>query len=153
MSLLPHLSHPLPPRPPGKKKKTEFLGSWGAVGVLAGCIGCSCVLLRLFGFTLSLPKVASHGGDVGDDSWLKWQSTLLTVLRHSWICLFLLRAPFGQCGPVAATWALSVYRSRLAPWTRGESNHGKLSALRPLGHGRYRFATASAKAQLDLSTP
>ena len=26
-------------------------------------------------------------------------------------------------------------RSRLAPWTRGESNHGKLSALRPLGSG------------------
>ena len=57
---------------------------------------------------------------------------------------FFLRAPFGQYGPVAATWALSVYRSRLAPWTRGESNHGKLSALRPLSHGRYRFATASA---------
>ena len=79
VSLLPHLCHPLPPRPP-EKKKTEFLGFWGgAVGVLAGCVGCSCVLLRLFGFTLSLPKVASHGGDVGDDSWLKWQSTLLTV--------------------------------------------------------------------------
>ena len=50
---------------------------------------------------------------------------------------FFLRAPFGQYGPVAAIWALSVYRSRLAPWTRGESNHGKLSALRPLGHVRY----------------
>ena len=33
--------------------------------------------------SLSLPKVTSHGGDVGDDSWLKWYSTLLTVLRHS----------------------------------------------------------------------
>ena len=63
---------------------------------------------------------------------------------------FLLRAPFGQYGPVAATWALSVYRSRLAPWTRGESNHGKLSVLRPLGHGRYRFATASAEMSEEL---
>ena len=78
---------PPPSRPPGGKKKNEFLVFWGgAVWVLAGCVGCSCVLLRLFGFTLSLPKVASHGDDVGDDSWLKWQSTLLTVLRHSWIC-------------------------------------------------------------------
>ena len=79
---------PPPLRPPGKKKKkNEFLGFWGgAVWMLAGCVGCSCVLLRLFGFTLSLPKVASHGDDVGNDSWLKWQSTLLTVLRHSWIC-------------------------------------------------------------------
>ena len=34
--------------------------------MLAGCVGCSCVLLRLFGISLSLPKVASHGGDVGD---------------------------------------------------------------------------------------
>ena len=58
---------------------------------------------------------------------------------------FLLRAPFGQYGPVAATWALSVYRSRLAPWTRGE-NHGKLSALRPLGHGRYRFLASGPRA-------
>ena len=151
MSLLPHLSHPLPPRPPGKKKPNSSVSG----GVLLGCslavlivlvfcvlladavakryrpwpqgLGltacrgstppwsrarvdcgiqiklkcsdqgtcpkwrshkkdCSCVLLRLFGFTLSLPKVAGHGGDVGDDSWLKWQSTLLTVLRHSWIC-------------------------------------------------------------------
>ena len=55
----------------------------GAVGVLAGCVGCLCVLLRLFGFSLSLPKVASHGGDVGNDFWLKWYLTLLTVLRHS----------------------------------------------------------------------
>ena len=53
----------------------------------------------------------------------------------------------GRC-----IWALSVYRSRLAPWTRGESNHGKLSALRPLGHGRYRFATASA-AETTLHPP
>ena len=67
------------------------------------------------------------------------------VLRKEDPSLFLLRAPFGQYGPVAATWPLSVYRSRLAPWTRGESNHGKLSVLRPIGHGRYRFATASAK--------
>ena len=78
----------LPPlRPPRKKKQNRiprFLG--GAVWVLAGCVCCSCVLLRLCGFTLSLPKVASHGDDVGNDSWLKWQSTLLTVLRHSWIC-------------------------------------------------------------------
>ena len=51
--------------------------------------------------------------------------------------------------------ALSVYRSRLAPWTRGESNHGKLSPLRPVGHGRYRFATASADDihQLQQDTP
>ena len=88
VSLIPHVGYPLPPAPlEEKKKKNEFLGFWGgAVWVLAGCVGCSCVLLRLFGFTLSLPKVASHGDDVGDDSWLKWQSTLLTVLRHSWIC-------------------------------------------------------------------
>ena len=60
-----------------------FLGfSGGAVGVLAGCVGCLCVLLRLFGFTLSLPKVACHGGDVGDDS-------------------FFLRLPYGQYGPVS----------------------------------------------------
>ena len=59
---------------------------------------------------------------------------------------FLLRAPFGQyfffffasafrpVWPARCIWALSVYRSRLAPWTRGESNHGKLSILRaPFG--------------------
>ena len=90
---------PPTPRPPVQNKKIKkivFLGfSGGAVGVLAGCVGCLCVLLR-FGFPLSLPKVAGHGGDVGDDSWLKWQSTLLTVLRHSWICRRHIRARL-QC--------------------------------------------------------
>ena len=88
VSLIPHVGYPLPPAPLEKKKKktNSSVSGGGAVWVLAGCVGCSCVLLRLFGFTLSLPKVASHGDDVGNDSWLKWQSTLLTVLRHSWIC-------------------------------------------------------------------
>ena len=54
----------------GKTHSSDAGG--GAVGVLAGCVGCSCVLLRLLGLSPSLPKVASHGGDVGDDSWLKW---------------------------------------------------------------------------------
>ena len=36
----------------------------------------------------------------------------------------LLRAPFGQYGPVAAFEVLSVYHVRLAPWTRGGSNRG-----------------------------
>ena len=58
---------------------------------------------------------------------------------------FFVASAFRPVWPGRCIWALSVYRSRLAPWTRGESNHGKLSALRPLGHGRYRFATASAE--------
>ena len=63
-------------------KKKKFFGHWGgAVGVPAGCVGCSCVLLRLFGWILSMPKVACHGDDVGDDSWLKWHSTFFTVSR------------------------------------------------------------------------
>ena len=37
---------------------------------------------------------------------------------------FLLRAPFGQYGPVAAFEVWSVYHVRLAPWTRGGSNRG-----------------------------
>ena len=57
---------------------------------------------------------------------------------------FFVASAFRPVWPGRCIWALSVYRSRLAPWTRGESNHGMLSALRPLGHGRYRFATASA---------
>ena len=57
------------------QKKNTFFGRWGgAVGVLAGCVGCFCVLLRLFGLSLSLPKVACHDGNVGNDSWLKWYS-------------------------------------------------------------------------------
>ena len=46
---------PPPPRPWKKKKKNECC--------LGARCGCSCVLLRLFGFTLSLPKVARHGDD------------------------------------------------------------------------------------------
>ena len=68
---------------------------------------------------------------------------------------FFVASAFRPVWPGRCIWALSVYRSRLAPWTRGESNHGKLSALRPLGHGRYRFATASAteknRRQLEAS--
>ena len=91
VSLLSPFGYPLPPNPLEvscfKKKNTEFFGHWrGAVRVLAGWVGCSCVLLRLFGLILSMPKVACHGDDVGNDSWLKWRLTLLTVLRHSWIC-------------------------------------------------------------------
>ena len=58
---------------------------------------------------------------------------------------FFVASAFRPVWPGRCIWALSVYRSRLAPWTRGGPNHGKLSALRPLGHGRYRFATASAR--------
>ena len=56
------------------------------VGGGMGCslaVGCVRCLFRLFCVTLFLPKAACHGGDVSDDSWLKWHSTLLTVLRHS----------------------------------------------------------------------
>ena len=62
-----------------KKRIPRFLGGC--------CLGARwlCWLFLCFA-SLSLPKVASHGDDVGDNSWLKWQSTLLTVLRHSWIC-------------------------------------------------------------------
>ena len=45
---------------------------------------------------------------------------------------------FRPVWPGRCIWALSVCRSRLAPWTR----------LRPLGHGRYRFATASASSAM-----
>ena len=58
---------------------------------------------------------------------------------------FFFASAFRPVWPGRCIWALSVCRSRLAPWTRGEPNHGKLSALRPLGHGRYRLATASAR--------
>ena len=78
----------------------------------------------------------------------RFPSTLSTTRRGSsgepsWDIFFVASA-FRPVWPGRCIWALSVYRSRLVPWTRGESNHGKLSALRPLGHGRYRFATASA---------
>ena len=66
-SLIPHVGYSLPPAPLEEKKKKTNSSVSG--GVLFGCslaVGCSCVLLRLFGFTLSLPKVASHGDDVGD---------------------------------------------------------------------------------------
>ena len=77
----------LPSRPPVTPPKKKKKHSSDAGGVLLGCslavLVVLVVLLRLFGLSLSLPKVASHGGDVGDDSWLKWYSTLLTVLRRS----------------------------------------------------------------------
>ena len=76
-----------------------------------------------------------------------WRSVMLcNYRRHFWKqeTSFFFASVFRPVWPGRCIWALSVYRSRLAPWTRGESNHGKLSALRPLGHGRYRFATASA---------
>ena len=105
---------------------------------LPQCLSWWLLVVTLMSFLVA----ASDYPDVfpGGCWWLPWCLSWWLLV----ICLFFLRAPFGQYGPVAATWALSVYRSRLAPWTRGESNHGKLSALRPLGHGRYRFATASA---------
>ena len=60
------------------------------------------------------------------------------------IFLFLLQAPFGQYGPVAA-FELYLYTAvDSRPGPEG-SRTSKLSALRPSGHGRYRFATASAK--------
>ena len=66
--------------------------------------------------------------------------------------LFFVASAFRPVWPGRCIWALSVYRSRLAPWTRGESNHGKLSALRPLCHGRYRFATASNFSWVQKAT-
>ena len=66
---------------------------------------------------------------------------------------FFVASAFRPVWPGRCIWALSVYRSRLAPWIRGESNHGKLSALRPLGHGRYRFATASAPTLPPARSP
>ena len=44
---------------------------------------------------------------------------------------FFVASAFRPVWPGRCIWALSVYRSRLAPWTRGESNHGKLSARGP----------------------
>ena len=64
-----------------KKKPWRVLLELVEDGVLASCVGCLCVLFRLFS-TVSA-QAASHGGDLDDDSWLKWHSTLLTVLRHS----------------------------------------------------------------------
>ena len=104
--------------------------------------GC-CILNSVMISPTTLTKRSRSSTNCSRSPWPRNTSWLMTV------SFFLLRAPFGQYGPVAATWALSVYRSRLAPWTRGESNHGKLSVLRPLGHGRYRFATASAELGND----
>ena len=78
------------PSPPGfdlKKKNRipRFLGGC-CLGARWLCWLFSCFASVVWFYILSLPKVASHGDDVGDDSWLKWHSTLLTVLRHSWIC-------------------------------------------------------------------
>ena len=86
-----------------------------------------------------------HLGAWPGGSWLPWRAAPLgcfAVWFDSYF--FFVASAFRPVWPGRCIWALSVYRSRLAPWTRGESNHGKLSALRPLGHGRYRFATASA---------
>ena len=66
---------------------------------------------------------------------VKSADRLFTIGRTAQIHDFL----FFCCERLSASMArslhlsLSVYRSRLAPWTRGESNHGKLSVLRPLG--------------------
>ena len=69
-----------------KKKEKGFLRSRGGC-----CWGARwlCWLFLCFALVVwldILPKVACHGDEVGDDSWLKWHSTFLTVLRHSWIC-------------------------------------------------------------------
>ena len=69
-----------------KKKKEGVLRSregccWGARWL---CWSFLCFALVVW--LDIMPKVACHGDDVGDDFWLKWHSTFLTVLRHSWIC-------------------------------------------------------------------
>ena len=53
-----------------------------------------------------------------------------------------MRAPFGQYGPVAAfeLYLYTAVDSRPGPG----GSRTTLSVLRPLGHGRHRFATASA---------
>ena len=139
LTLQPPSSCPLPPDPLNffflKKKKDEgFLRSrGGAVGVLADWFCC----LR-FCFDCLVRYSAQRGLP-----WRRWAMT--PGSSGTRLSSFFVASAFRPVWPGRCIWALSVYRSRLAPWTRGESNHGKLSALRPLGHGRYRFATASAK--------
>ena len=69
-----------------KKKEKGFLRSRGGCCWGARWLCCLFLCFASVVWLDILPRVACHGDEVGDDSWLKWHSTFLSVLRHSWIC-------------------------------------------------------------------
>ena len=97
---------------PASKKKIHTSVDFAWVGWGLGCLLllCFCCLVCFDFVTLYLPKAACHGGDVRDDSWLKWHSALLTVLRHSRILADAIELDRQYSHPAPVRW-LSRERS------------------------------------------
>ena len=111
---------PFPPFLPPQRKKNKKLPGDGAACV-GGGLGARwlCFLFVLVVLVVCvirfLPKAACHGGDAGGDSWLKWLSTLLTVLRRSRILVDAIDLDRRYAHPAPVRWQ-SRERSMSKAW-------------------------------------
>ena len=102
-------------KPKGTKRHTTMVFAWVGWGLGCLLLCCFCCLVGVDFVILYLPKEACQGGDVSDDSWLKWHEALLTVLRHSRILADAIELDRQYPHPAPAQWQ-SRERSMLKAW-------------------------------------